>query len=134
MERFVHLSHCRKLEVRLKTAWVGQEPTTSTGEEFGLAVDYGSGSKKGRPVRLQPKDDDAPGTQLPTSASSAPPLRRRSSTVSSLAADVTRPTRFVTPMPSPSSVCCSAGERTDSVNHRHRATPRPGSPAGQNPG
>ena len=51
--------------MRLKTAWVGEEPKTSTGEEFGLATDYGSGSKKGRPVRLQPKDDDEPGTQLP---------------------------------------------------------------------
>ena len=51
--------------MRLKTAWVGQEPKEGTGEEFGLAADYGSGSKKGRPVRLQPKDDDAPGPQLP---------------------------------------------------------------------
>src|ERR1039458_2906192 len=65
IERFVHLSHFRKLVVRLKTAWVGQEPKTGTGEELGLAADYGSGSKKGCPVCLQPKDDDAPGTQLP---------------------------------------------------------------------
>ena len=49
----------------LKTAWVGLEPRTGTGEEFGLEADYGSGSNEDRPVRLQPKDGDAPGTQLP---------------------------------------------------------------------
>ncbi len=51
--------------MRLKTAWVGQEPKTSAGEAFGLATDHGSGSIKGRAVGLQPKDGDAPGTQLP---------------------------------------------------------------------
>ena len=62
-ERFEHLVHFRQLIVRLESAWIGKEPKKSAAEAFGLRTDHGSGSAKGRPVRLQPEYRDTAGPQ-----------------------------------------------------------------------
>ena len=74
------------------------------------------GRRKAARYACNPSTATQRGCSNRTLASSRAAPSRNSATLSSLAAAVTRLTRFVMPIPSPGRMRCSAGKRTDSVN------------------
>ena len=111
-----HLLHLRQLITGLKAARVGRSQRRALPRSSGWRPIAAAGLRNAVRYACSPSTATQRGRSIPTLASSCLAPSRSSAALSSLAAAVTRPTRFVMPMPSPGRVCCSAGRRTDSVN------------------